>query len=242
MTVKPHSRQVFGMSDSASLFVPEGKKPSLGEKMVELSAKNRPAICYIGAARGDKLERIQEFVQLAERIGADSRILSLFDPFTDDADTFFKDIDIIFIDGGSTRNLLALFREWGVIEPLRAAYNNGVILAGASAGLNILFDWSITDSIKSDIRPVEGLGILEGSVCVHHDAHPKRPEIFEKFLKSGTDAFPGYSLDDGVAVHFENEQITDIFTVSPEAGLICHSKAEGQIIRTPMRATALNSK
>ncbi|WP_164116704.1 Type 1 glutamine amidotransferase-like domain-containing protein [Sphingorhabdus sp. Alg239-R122] len=228
------------MSDSASLFADEGQDPLLGKKIVEVSGKQQPTICYIGAAKGDNPDRISQFRRLAERIEAKARILSLFDPPTGNADDFFDGVDIIYIDGGSTRNLLALFREWGVVGALRMAYSNGVLLAGASAGLNILYNWSITDSIKSSLRPIEGLGILDGSVCVHHDAHPERPKIFREFLRHNRYcSFPAFSLDDGVAAYFENEQIAKIFSLSENAHLYSLSKEGGQIIRHPCKRSIL---
>lgn len=231
----PVIRRIFGISDSASLFVGDDLPPFLGDKMVAVSDRKRPTICYIGAAQGDNPDRISLFSHFCERVGAEPKILSLFNPPSNDADGFFEDVDIIYIDGGSTRNLLALFREWNVVDALCHAYRRGVMLAGASAGLNILYNWSITDSIKSNLRPIEGLGILKGSVCVHHDAHPDRPLVFEDFLKSSDDNFPAYALEDGVAVYFENEQLREIYSRIESAQIFSLSKSGNQIVRSPMR-------
>lgn len=230
-------RRLFGISDSASLFVGDENIPLLGDRMVAVSGNSRPTICYIGAAQGDNPQRIPIFRRFCERVGAEPKILSLFDPPSSDADAFFEDVDIIYIDGGSTRNLLALFREWDVIDALHKAYQRGVMLSGASAGLNIFFSWSITDSIKSNLRPVAGLGILKGSVCVHHDTHPDRPLVFEEFLKSGEGNFPAYALEDGVAVYFENEQLKEISSRFETAQVFSLAKSGDQIVRSPMRST-----
>ena len=227
-----NSRHIFGISDSASLFVSEEKLPVLGLKLARLAQNPNPILCYIGAARGDNPERINEFLRLAERIKVTPKILSLYDPQTSDASKFFNDVDIIFIDGGSTRNLLALFREWGVVNALRDAYNRGVILSGASAGTNIIFDWCTTDSVKTEIAPCKGLGVLKGSICVHHDVNIKRVEVFKQLLVSENAVFPAYALDDGVAVHFINEKMIEILSLLDTANLYQFSIENHKVIRT----------
>ena len=217
MTVGP--RQFFGISDSASLFVANDVEPAMARQLVSLSKKTKPVICYVGAAKGDRQDRIAEFLALAERINAVPQVLSLFNPPTGDPSLFFAGVDIIFIDGGSTRNLMAIFQEWDVVDALRAAYDQGVIIAGASAGLNIMFDWSITDSVKSQLAPIRGYGFLGGSVCVHYDANPNRPISFRDFLNRDSATFPALAIDESVAVHFENERMKSTFAVRSTASL-----------------------
>jgi len=57
------------------------------------------------------------------------------------------DQDIIFVGGGNTANMLAIWRVHGVEELLREAYQKGVVLCGTSAGAVCWFSpGSITDS------------------------------------------------------------------------------------------------
>lgn len=233
-------RRIFGLCDSASFFVPETVSPVFGRKLVELSGKRKPIICYIGAAKGDQPDRIAEFCNLAERIGAEPRILSLFDPPTRNATSFFNGVDAIYVDGGSTRNLLALLKEWNVVEPLLKAYRQGVLLSGASAGLNILFEWCITDSVKSEMDSIKGLGVVQGAICVHHDSNSQRQESFSEFLRGKDAAFPAYALDDGIAVYFENEKLHDSFSATPAAGLRLFSEKDGTLLSRDIPAALLN--
>ncbi len=228
------SRQFFGISDSASLFVADDAEPVMAKKLVSLSKKTKPVICYVGAAKGDRQDRIAEFLTLAERIDAVPHILSLFNPPTGDPSLFFAGVDIVFIDGGSTRNLMAIFEEWGVVDALRNAYEQGVIIAGASAGLNIMFDWNITDSVKSELVPLKGYGFLSGSVCVHYDANSGRQSLFQDFLINGEAVFPALAIDEGVAIHFENERIKSVFSVSDTASLRQILKQNGALVSTPL--------
>lgn len=59
-----------------------------------------------------------------------------------------KRSDIFFIGGGSTTNMLLLWRAWGLDDLLRAAYEGGKIMAGASAGANCWFEQYIDESLR----------------------------------------------------------------------------------------------
>jgi peptidase E len=201
VTVAP-LRQAFCISDSPSLFVPEWEEPLLARALVALAPRPEPTICYVGAAKGDHPDRLLAFYNLAERVGFRPRTLNLFTPLTDDPDQYFDAADIIYVDGGSTRNLLALLREWGADDAIRKAYDQGVVLAGASAGANMMFDWGLTDSVRSRIDPIAGLGIVPGTIGVHHDTHPLRPTAFQAFLHDPRATGPAFAIDDGVALHF----------------------------------------
>ncbi|MDZ3833291.1 MAG: Type 1 glutamine amidotransferase-like domain-containing protein [Sphingopyxis sp.] len=202
MPLSQRSRQAFCISDSPSLFVPEWEEPLLARALVALALRTSPTICYVGAAKGDHPDRRLAFYQLAERVNFRPRALNLFTPLTDNPDEYFADADIVYVDGGSTRNLMVLLREWRADQALRDAYDRGVILAGASAGTNMMFEWGLTDSVRTRIDPIAGLGLLPGTVGIHHDANAHRPAAFEAFLKDPRATGPAFSIDDGVALHF----------------------------------------
>ena len=233
-------RKIFGLCDSASFFASNTEDPQFARKLVALSGKTAPVICYIGAAKGDNPDRIAEFRDLVGRIGAKPRILSLYNPPSRNAEGFFEGVDAIFVDGGSTRNLLALFREWDVVDSFRDAYQRGTLLAGASAGLNLLFDWCITDSVKTELEPMPGLGIIDGSICVHHDSQVERRDIFQAFLEGPDAHFPAYALDDGSALYFENEQFVDCFAVRPDASVAQFGLTDRGLTDQALPVTRLN--
>ncbi|MEM8917358.1 MAG: Type 1 glutamine amidotransferase-like domain-containing protein [Pseudomonadota bacterium] len=232
-------RKIFGLCDSASFFADETEPPHFARKMVALAGKEVPVICYMGAAQGDNPDRIAEFERLMDRIGARSRILSLYNPPSHDAAGFFEGVDGIYVDGGSTRNLIALFREWDVVDIFREAYRKGVLIAGASAGLNLLFKWCITDSVKTELEPMPGLGMIDGSVCVHFDSQLERQDIFRTFLQGSDAHFPAYALDDGSAVYFENERLSDCIAIRPDAGIVEYQLGEGGLTDQVLSITRL---
>ena len=221
MPATPPVRQAFCISDSPALFVPEWEEPVLARALVALAPKASPAICYVGAAKGDQPDRILAFYQLAQRVGFIPRTLNLFAPTTDDPDAYFTGADIIYVDGGSTRNLMALLREWGADSAIRSAYYRGVVIAGASAGANMMFEWGLTDSVRTRIDPIAGLGILPGTIGVHHDSHPRRPAALAAFLKDRRATGPIFTMDDGVALHFVDGEHTGTCKRREDAGWTC---------------------
>ncbi len=198
-------RHILAISNSAALFVETWQPPHMARYLIGLTGKERPVICHIGAANGDSVEKSGRFFALAQRAGFEARHLNLFALEEGDPDRFFSGVDAIYLDGGSTRNLRAILREWSADTALRRAYEAGIVVAGASAGANILFEWGMTDSIKTRIEPTRGLGLLKGSVSVHANARSDRNEALQRHLGGPDASFPAYSLDDGTALHFRND-------------------------------------
>ena len=83
---------------------------------------------------------------------------------------------VVYVGGGSMRNLLAIWREHGLDRILREAWEAGVVLAGLSAGAMCWFEHGITCSTGSP-APAPGLGFLRGSLSVHYDAQPARRPV-----------------------------------------------------------------
>lgn len=227
-----HPRRILGISDSSSVFVPSHEAPLLFEliRAKTLVPENEvPVICYIGAARGDRPERTADFFKLAERAGFQPSSLDLYAMKTDDSQAYFQRTDAIFIDGGVTRNLIALLKEWNVTEALCQAYQRGTLIAGASAGISMLFDWCISDSIKTSIQPVRGIGLLKGAVCAHYDVLEARRTTLDNLLRAEPTALPAFGVEDGVAFLFENEAFVEAFTIRPDAKLHVFDKNEKNI-------------
>lgn len=211
------SRQIFGLSNSSALFVPSSEAPHYFRLLLSLANKPIPSICYIGAARGDAAQRITEFRELSRRVPCTPKVLNLFDLHVEDISGYLTSSDVIFIDGGSTRNLIALLNEWDIPGKLVQAYRSGVVISGASAGLNILFNWCTSDSIKTRITAVEGIGLLKGAVCVHYDSNPDRRTVFGNMLETEQSQGPAYALDDGTALHFLDDVLVNTYSNSPDS-------------------------
>ena len=197
-------KQILAMSNSSAFFVEPPDPPCLARYLVGLTGKERPVIVHVGAANGDSSEKVSKFCDLGRRAGFDPRHLNLFALEDDNPDRFFKGADAVYVDGGSTRNLRTLLREWSADDALRRAYERGVVLSGASAGANIMFEWGMTDSVKTRIEAIRGIGLLKGTISVHSDARSDRGEALERHLRGADATYPAYALEDGTALHFED--------------------------------------
>jgi dipeptidase E len=129
---------------------------------------------------------------------------------------FILEKDIIYVGGGNTKNLLALWREWGLNTILRKAWNQGTVLAGVSAGSICWFDEGVTDSFGDGLESIKCLGLLKGSNCPHYDGELERRPTYRKLIKS-KNIQPGVAADDGVAIHYIVQEVSKIVSSRPNA-------------------------
>lgn len=112
---------------------------------------------------------------------------------------------MIYVGGGNTRNLLVLWKEWGLDHILREAWKNGVVLAGLSAGAICWFEEGVTDS-AGPLTSLKSLGFLQGSFCPHYDGEKDRRPAYHQLIANEF-LCNGYAADDGAALHFINDQL-----------------------------------
>ena len=109
--------------------------------------------------------------------------------------------DAIFVGGGNTRSLLAVWRDWGLDLHLRAAWERGIVLGGSSAGSICWFEQGLTDSSAGPLVKLDCLGLLPGSNCPHYDSESLRRPTFRKLVAAGR-MIDGLAADDGTALHY----------------------------------------
>ena len=134
--------------------------------------------------------------------------------------------DVIFVCGGNTANMLAVWRAHGFDRILREAWDAGVVLAGWSAGMICWFEAGVTDSFGPQLEGMrDGLGLLPGSACPHYDGEERRRPVYTELVAGG---FPGgIALDDGVAIHYAGTERREIVTCRPGA-CAYHVDADGE--------------
>ena len=118
--------------------------------------------------------------------------------------------DVIYVGGGNTANMLAIWRVHGIDRALREAWGRGAVLGGMSAGANCWFEACVTDSFGPELRELgDGLGILSGSFCPHYDGEPERQPTYTRLVGNGV--LPsGYAADDDAAFHFEGRKLREV--------------------------------
>lgn len=112
----------------------EPNNPLLDWYIYELSGKAEPKICFLPTASGDSEEYIERFYRHFVPKPAHLSHLSLFKPPTSDLENLVLNQDIIYVGGGNTKNLIALWKEWQLDKIFRTAWDRGIILCGLSAG------------------------------------------------------------------------------------------------------------
>ena len=93
------------------------------------------------------------------------------------------DQDVIFVGGGNTKSMLAVWNEWGLPNLLRQAYMKGAVLAGVSAGAICWFNKGVTDSWANSLKIMDCLGFVDGNAArITMRREERRPAVHE-FLK-----------------------------------------------------------
>jgi len=178
---------------------------------LELAGGDRPSVCYVPTATGDSAWYVAAFYRAFPATRFVPSHLALFDRTVEDVDGFLAEQDVIVVGGGNTANLLAVWRLHGVDRAVRAAWEAGVVLCGASAGANCWFEASTTDSFllgRADAL-ADGLGLLPGSFCPHYDSEPARRPEYRRLVASGT-LPPGIACDDHAAAHFVGTELETV--------------------------------
>ena len=170
--------------------------------MLSLARRERPRVCFLGTATGDSERYVANFYRAFAEHDCRPTDLALFDRKVGDLRRFVLEQDLIYVGGGNTVSLLAVWRAHRLDAALREALENGAVLCGVSAGMNCWFQASTTDSFGPDIEPLnDGLGFVAGSACPHYDAEAQRRPLYHRLVAAG---FPsGWAADDGAALHFD---------------------------------------
>lgn len=204
--------------------------------------RDRSRVCFVGTASGDDAGYIARF-HAAFDGRADTDHLALFARTVDDLDGFVLDQDAIYVGGGNTASLLAVWRAHGLDRILRHAHEAGVVLAGISAGAICWFDSGMTDSFGTALAPLEGgLGLVPGSHSPHYDGEPERRGAYHQLIGAGLLA-PGLAADDGAAIVFDGTTLVEV--VSERAGATAYRVEPtrrglpGGVRETPLTARRL---
>jgi haloacetate dehalogenase len=192
-------------------FSMEPENPLLDRFVLSLAGTARPRICFVPTASGDSAEYIARFHHAFSALDCDPCELRLFERSVGDLRSFVLSQDVLYVGGGSTANLLAVWRTHGLDRIVAEAWEAGVVLCGISAGMNCWFEQSVTDSFDiARLAPLtDGLELLTGSACPHYDGDEQRRPAFRGFIARGELA-GGYAADDGAALVFSGRELEQV--------------------------------
>ena len=224
-------------------FTMEPDNPLLDDHILNLAraarGRRRPRICFMPTASGDSLAYIAEFyAAFARRTDADH--LALFNRTVDDIEGLLLHQDVVYVGGGNTENMLAVWRVHGVDRALRRAWEAGVVMAGLSAGSLCWFEAGTTDSFGVGLAVLSGgLGLLPGSHAPHYDGEATRRGHFQRLIAEGV--LPaGHAADDGAALIFHGTELAEVVTSRPDArGYRVERGVAGDAVETVLPARYL---
>jgi peptidase E len=192
-------QQIIALGGGGFSDMPEDL--ALNRYLIGQTGKSTPRVCFLGQAGGEALDYLTGFYFGYGRLGCRTTHVSLFGcPVVDLAQVLLEQ-DLIYVGGGNTKSMLALWRVWGVDDILRRALAQGTVLAGVSAGANCWFEQGITDSVVAELSVLPCLGFLSGSFCPHYDGEATRRPAFHRFLVQDEIA-PGLAAENWVGIHF----------------------------------------
>jgi peptidase E len=192
--------------------------PAYGLAATLARAGRNPRLCIIATAVGDDPMRLAATHQAFSKLDMIVSHLTLFPmPNVDDIEGHLSRQDVIWVSGGSTANLLALWRLHGLDRILRAAWQAGTVLMGVSAGSLCWHVGGTTDSFGLPLQPItDGLGFLPYSNSPHHDAEPERRPLIHRLIADGT--LPaGYATDNGAGLVYFGTDLHEAVTEEPAA-------------------------
>src|SRR2546425_3247907 len=94
-------------------FSMEPDNPLLDEYLLAQTRKRKPSVCFLPTASGDADTYIVKFYAAFGKFRCRPVHLSLFRP-PRDLEAFVLAQDAIYVGGGNTKSLLALWRDWGL--------------------------------------------------------------------------------------------------------------------------------
>ena len=201
-------------------FSMEPDNLALDEYILKQARSNQPNVCFVPTASGDSEGYVQRFYESFKTLDCSPTDLSLFRSPKQDLESFILQQDVIYVGGGNTRNLLAIWRDWGLDQVLHQALAEGVVLTGVSAGSICWFQQGVTDSMmhegSTQLASIDCLGFLPHSNCPHYDGETNRRPEYHRLLQGG-EIGSGWAADDGVGLHFIDGQLHKVISSRPNA-------------------------
>ena len=192
--------------------------PALFKYVVGLAnrRKRNPRVLFVPTATGDDLGSLLFFYRNMAKVQGTPGDLGFFHRTPPDLRTLILSQDVIFVGGGNTKSMLAVWREYGIDKLLKEAWERGVVLTGASAGGICWFDSCVTDSFAESYIALPAMGMLKGSCCPHYDGgvlpgEKGRKDTYHALLKSGA-LEGGYAIEEVTGMHFIGHDLHDVVT------------------------------
>jgi peptidase E len=215
-----------------------GMERSFLRYIIDLTGKEKPKICFLPTAAGDNYKVIVHIYSLCKGLPLEPSMLVTFISSAPGQKSFEEQIlgsDAIVAGGGNTLNMLAIWKAQGIDALLRKAYEEGIVLAGGSAGSLCWFTGGYTDSRPRELSLMTCLGFLDYSHSPHYNDGTPRKRLYREAILKGI-LPPGYACDDGAGLLFIDGELSESVTIDPESKNYHVYVEDGKLKEDPLPA------
>jgi dipeptidase E len=212
----------------------------IDREIIRLTQKKNPRLLFIPTASSDSdryWKRIRKYFGQFLKCKIDVLFLIKEQLSRKEIQRKISSADIIYVGGGNTLLMMRKWRRLGVDHLLRAAYENGTVLAGISAGSICWFESGHSDSM-SFYHPhawkyinVKGLGLLKGIHCPHYNSMtrgiPRRSDFRKMVRKTGG---VGIAIENNCAIAFIDRRFYKVITSRSYARAYRVRKSRGKVV------------
>jgi aminopeptidase N len=219
-----------------------GRNPGDGvieQYILDQANVEKPNICFIPTATGDNEAYKVNYYSTFSKLNCNPVHLDFFKR-TPNLEKLISEQNAIFIGGGNTKSMLAVWKDWGLDDLLHKAYKNGVVMSGVSAGANCWFESAVVDSWADDLQVINCMGFVKGNYCPHYDEEPQRRPSVKKFLVD--EVFDScFSSEGNSALHIKNESDYLSINFGKEKKSYKVSLVNGKVIEVPFENLSITS-
>ncbi len=204
---------------------------ALDDAALALADRPQPRVCLIPTASGDASAYVAAFYRTFAPRARCSHV-SLFQREPEGLRERVLGADVLYVGGGNTANLLALWRLHGLDVLVREAWERGTVIVGVSAGACALFDAGVSASFGTLAPLSGGLGLVAGGFCPHWS---ERRGILLEMVTGGLAV--GYGAGEEVALHFAGDELREALATGPDADAFAISPGP-RVEPVPLRVVA----
>ena len=219
-----------------------GRNPGDGvieQYILDQANVEKPNICFIPTATGDNEAYKVNYYSTFSKLNCNPVHLDFFKR-TPNLEKLISEQNAIFIGGGNTKSMLAVWKDWGLDDLLHKAYKNGVVMSGVSAGANCWFESAVVDSWADDLQVINCMGFVKGNYCPHYDEEPQRRPSVKKFLEDKV--FDScFSSEGNSALHIKNESEYLSINFGKEKKSYKVSLVNGKVMEVPFENLTITS-
>ncbi len=167
-------------------FYRDAENLELEKYVIRQTGVDKPRVAFVPTASGEPDHYVSSFYAAFLKLGCQPSVLTFFKR-TPELRSFLLNQDIIYVGGGNTKSLLAVWRDWGVTEILREAWESGIVLTGVSAGAICWFEQGLTDSFSDGLQAARLFGISPRQLLPSLRRRGAAPAVLSSAARGGRD-------------------------------------------------------